>query len=79
MTLTLLTLLTIFGLSIAALIGGYRKYMFYRRDVFGTTVLRTWYALQCFPIFLLAVKCLSICCCCHAGWDGTSSAQVSFH
>ena len=43
MTLTLLTLLTIFGLSVAALVGGYRKYMFYRRDVFGGTVLRSWY------------------------------------
>lgn len=42
MTLTLLTLFTIFGLSVAALVGGYRKYMFYRRDVFGGTTLRSW-------------------------------------
>lgn len=42
MTITLLTLAAILGLSIAALVGGYRKYMFYRRDNFGGLELRSW-------------------------------------
>jgi len=42
MTLTLLTLATIFGLSVAALVGGYRKYMFYRTDNVEGFKLRTW-------------------------------------
>lgn len=32
MTMTLICLAIIFGMSVAALVGGYRKYMFYRRD-----------------------------------------------
>ena len=43
MTLTLLTLAIIFGLSVAALVGGYRKYMFYRTDNVQGFHLRTWY------------------------------------
>ena len=42
MTATLLTLATIFGLSVAALVGGYRKYMFYRSDMVEGFKLRTW-------------------------------------
>ncbi len=42
MTLTLLTLAIIFGLSVAALVGGYRKYMLYRTDLVEGFRLRTW-------------------------------------
>lgn len=42
MTLTLLTLAFIFGLSVAALVGGYRKYMLYRTDLVQGFRLRTW-------------------------------------
>ncbi len=42
MTLTLLTLAFIFGLSVAALVGGYRKYMLYRSDLVQGFRLRTW-------------------------------------
>lgn len=86
MTITLLTLLTIFGLSVAALVGGYRKYMFYRRDVFGGTVLRSWYALQlthfC-QIRMYASLCNGIHKglnkYCFTGLGGTSSAPACSH
>ena len=43
MTMTLITLALIFGMSVAALVGGYRKYMFYRTDPLpGGTHFRTW-------------------------------------
>ena len=42
MTLTLLTLAIVFGLSVAALVGGYRKYMLYRTDLVEGFRLRTW-------------------------------------
>lgn len=47
MTMTLICLAIIFGLSVAALVGGYRKYMFYRRDAIPTSATtaiqyRTW-------------------------------------
>ena len=42
MTMTLLTLAIIFGLSVAALVGGYRKYMLYRSDLVDGFRLRTW-------------------------------------
>lgn len=42
MTMTLLTLAVIFGLSVAALVGGYRKYMLYRTDLVDGFRLRTW-------------------------------------
>lgn len=42
--MTLICLAIIFGLSVAALVGGYRKYMFYRRDTIGSFQLQTWSA-----------------------------------
>ena len=45
MTMTLICLAIIFGMSVAALVGGYRKYMFYRTDTLPNGFkYRTWYA-----------------------------------
>lgn len=43
MTMTLICLAIIFGMSVAALVGGYRKYMFYRTDTLPNGFkYRTW-------------------------------------
>ncbi|KAL0044861.1 hypothetical protein WJX82_000459 [Trebouxia sp. C0006] len=66
MTLTLLTLAIIFGLSVAALVGGYRKYMLYRTDLVEGFRLRTWigwyqYSQNTFPTNTYAkLKALSV-------------------
>lgn len=61
MTATLLTLATIFGLSVAALVGGYRKYMFYRSDMVEGFKLRTWYVGYVSYVAGLKIYCCYQC------------------